>query len=468
MALHTDTIAALSTPPGESGIAVVRMSGPQALDVLVTVLRTPAGGAFEPSWEHRRLYHGGFYDVEGTRVDDVMAAVMRGPESYTGEDVVEISCHGGSAVVARVLETLFACDARPAEPGEFTKRAFLNGKLDLIQAEAVADLIHARSELQRSVAERQLAGGLSWRVGALADDMLGLLGVVEANIDFIEEGIDALNVTEALGTISRQRDELDDLLGSAALARPLRDGYRVVIAGPVNAGKSSLFNRLVGEARAIVTEIPGTTRDVLRETLVIDGVAFVLHDTAGLRAGSVDRVEAIGMDRAVDATQAADAVLFVVDATAGELDADSLHSLRDLDATRSLVVINKVDLLDGVGIASPHAAPTLVPGIETLRVSALTGSGLDGLRAAMVRLTGAEALTRMARERTVLNARLVVLLEDARSQLEELAGMIRDREPLELIAVRARSVLADYEEAVGRQYYDGLLDAIFSRFCIGK
>ncbi len=466
MALHTDTIAALATPPGESGIAVVRMSGSRALDVLATVLRTPAGGAFEPSWEHRRLYHGGFFDAHGARVDDVMAAVMRGPESYTGEDVVEISCHGGSAVVARVLEVLFACEARPAEPGEFTKRAFLSGKIDLIQAEAVADLIHARSELQRSVAERQLAGGLSRRVGALADDMLGLLGVVEANIDFIEEGIDALNVPEALEIISRQRDEIDDLLGSAALARPLRDGYRVVIAGPVNAGKSSLFNRLVGEARAIVTEIPGTTRDVLRETLVIDGVPFVLHDTAGLRAGEVDRVEAIGMDRAVDATQAADAVLFVVDASAGELDGESLLSLRDLDAARSLVVMNKADLLHGS--ASQRGVRMTAPGIETIHVSALTGRGLDDLRAAMVRLTGAEALTRMARARAILNARLVALLEDARSQLEELGGMIRDREPLELIAVRARSVLADYEEAVGRQYHDGLLDAIFSRFCIGK
>ena len=468
MALHTDTIAALSTPPGESGIAVVRMSGSRALDALATVLRTPAGGAFEPPWEHRRLYHGGFFDAQGARVDDVMAAVMRGPESYTGEDVVEISCHGGSAVVARVLEVLFSGEARPAEPGEFTKRAFLNGKMDLIQAEAVADLIHARSELQRSVAERQLAGGLSRRLGALADDMLGLLGVVEANIDFIEEGIDALNVPEALGIISRQREEIDDLLGSAALARPLRDGYRVVIAGPVNAGKSSLFNRLVGEARAIVTEIPGTTRDVLRETLVIDGVPFVLHDTAGLRAVAVDRVEAIGMDRAVDATQAADAVLFVIDASARELDVDSLDSLRDLDATRSLVVINKVDLLDGSGVAAEHRTSTVAARIESLRVSALTGRGMEELRAAMVRLTGAEALTRMARDRAVLNARLVALLEDARVQLAELAGMLRDREPLELIAVRARSVLADYEEAVGRKYHDGLLDAIFSRFCIGK
>jgi tRNA modification GTPase len=285
--------------------------------------------------------------------------------------------------------------------------------------------------------------------------------MVEANIDFIEEGIDALDVPEALALIARQLSALDALLASASLARPLRDGYRVVIAGPVNAGKSSLFNRLVGESRAIVTEIPGTTRDVLRETLVIDGVAFVLHDTAGLRAGAVDRVEAIGMDRAVDATQAADAVLFVVDAGADGLDLDSRKSLHDLDAARSLVVVNKTDL----GESDPPAVPA---GMQVVRVSAATGHGMDDLRRAMVRLTGAEALSRLGRDRTVLNSRLTALLEEARPQLVELAGMLRDREPLELLAVRARSVLGCYEEAIGRRYYDGLLDAIFTRFCIGK
>jgi len=383
-------------------------------------------------------------------------AVMRGPESYTGDDVAEISCHGGLAVVSRVLETLFACDARPAEPGEFTRRAFLNGKIDLIQAEAVADLIHARSEIQRVVAERQLSGGLSARIDALADEALSLLGDIEARIDFIEEGIDALDFPDTSVRIERQRASLDELLASAPLSRILRDGFRVVIAGPVNAGKSSLFNRLLGESRAIVTEIPGTTRDVLREMLVIDGVPFVLHDTAGLREEAADRVEMLGIGRASDAIAQADLVLFVLDGSE-PVDSNTLRSLAVLDAGRTIVLMNKADL--------PLVPHNGVPGV---RVSALTGDGFDALRSAIVDKTGSARLARAARDRVVLNARLVGLLEEARVQLDALAAMIGRSEPLELIAERARQVLYQYEEATGRRYQEGLLDVIFSRFCIGK
>ncbi len=457
-----DTIAALSTPPGEAGLAVVRASGPRALELLARVLRTTAGARFDSEWEHRRLYHGGFVDANGERVDEVMAAVMRAPESYTGEDVVEVSCHGGAAVVARVLETLFALGARPAQPGEFTQRAFLNGKMDLIQAEAVADLIHARTEVQRVVAERQLRGALSRRIDALADAMVSLLAVIEANIDFIEEGIDALDVPAALATITTQRAELDDLLATAPLSRPLREGYRVVIAGPVNAGKSSLFNRLVGEAHAIVTEIPGTTRDVLRETIVMQGIPFVLHDTAGLRAHTSDRVEAIGVDRALDAAHNADVVLFVVDGSLADAlaGAETRAGLARLDASRALVVLNKSD--------RGRATSSLRAGVAEVRASAVTGEGVGEIRAALVRLAGSDELARSARDRTILNARLVTLLADARSRLDGLGSAVEAREPLELLAAQARDVLSLYEEATGRRYHDGLLDAIFSRFCIGK
>lgn len=449
----TDTIAALATPVGESGIAVVRMSGPQALDILTSVLRAPPGRKFG-AWEHRRLYHGDFIESSGERIDEVMASVMRGPESYTGEDVVEISCHGGRAVVQRVLQVLFA-QARPAGAGEFTRRAFLNGKIDLIQAEAVADLIHAQTELQRVVAERQLAGELSRRIDALADDMLLLLGDLEARIDFIEEGIEALDVPSALARIKRQREGLDELLASAPMSRVLRDGFRVVLAGPVNAGKSSLFNRLLGESRAIVTEIPGTTRDVLRETIVIDGVPFVLHDTAGLRDETADRVERLGMDRTNLAIEEADLVLFVLDGNSPPIDSGTRRSLEALDDTRSIVLMNKSDLNTDTGTVG-------------MRVSALTGMGLDDLRTGMLARTGARDLARMARERSVLNARLAGLLEGAHTRLDELSQMIEHAEPGELVAEMAREVLRFYEEATGRRYQEGLLDVIFSRFCIGK
>jgi tRNA modification GTPase len=460
MSLHTDTIAALATAPGESGIAVVRISGEGALAALSTVFRSLSGNPVAGEWEHRRLYHGRFVAPDKNPIDEVMVAVMRAPESYTGEDVAEISCHGGSAIVARILETLFAMDVRPAEPGEFTRRAFLNGKMDLIQAEAVADLIHARTELQRSVAERQLRGALSERIDALADGMLGLLGLIEANIDFVEEGIDALNIPDALTVIERQRAEIDDLLASAAFARPLRDGYRVVIAGPVNAGKSSLFNRLVGENRAIVTEIPGTTRDVLRETLSIEGVPFVVHDTAGLRESGPDRIEAIGIDRAKNAAGSADVVLFVIDGSEPLTDA-LRQSIDRLDAARALVVVNKIDRPQRADWPSRAL-------VSVVRVSAETGEGLPGLRSDLLRLAHSDDLTRMARDRAILNARLVALLESAREPLADLGHALRDREALEILAVRARDVLAYYEEATGRRYREDLLDVIFSRFCIGK
>ena len=456
----SDTIAALSTAPGEAGIAVVRVSGARALELLDAVLRTPLGEYFRGEWEHRRIYRADFVDARGERVDDVMVAVMRAPESYTGEHVAEISCHGGSAVVARVLESLFDSGARPAGPGEFTQRAFLNGKMDLIQAEAVADLIHARTELQRAVAHRQLRGALSSRIDSLADDMMSVLAIVEANIDFIEEGIDALDVPATLANLSRQRDALDELLATAALSRPLREGYRVVIAGPVNAGKSSLFNRLIGESHAIVTEIPGTTRDVLRETIVIDGVPFVLHDTAGLRSGTPDRVEAIGIDRAVDAAHSADVVVFVVDGSRDELPPGTESVLHRLDAARALVVLNKSDL--GTG------RDAVVEAVAHVRTSVVTGVGVDDVRRALVRLAGSDGLATAARERVILNARLTTLLSEARSRLDRLGPAVESREPLEILAVEAREILSLYEEATGRRYHDGLLDAIFSRFCIGK
>jgi len=249
---HDHTIAALATPPGEAGIAVLRMSGPRAFGILDTVFRTKDGSPHPDDWKHRRLYHGLICDDEGSVVDEVMCAVMRAPHSYTGEDSVEISCHGGAVVVARILEIIFENGARSAEPGEFTKRAFLNGKMDLIQAEAVSDLIHARSELQRQVAHDQLEGALSTRINGLADEFLTLLGEIEANIDFLEEGIDTLDHDAALATVRGHRELLDGLLASAPLSQPFREGYRVVIAGQVklrNEQPVAIDNSLVPSAK---------------------------------------------------------------------------------------------------------------------------------------------------------------------------------------------------------------------------
>jgi tRNA modification GTPase len=484
MSLHVDTIAALSTPPGESGIAVVRVSGPEACAVVGAMFHLPAGGTLE-SFEHRRLYHGRMVSKEGDSpdgragggdrgcgrgetaaetIDEVVLAVFRAPESYTGEDVIEVSCHGGPVVVSRLLEGLYQAGVAAAEPGEFTKRAFLNGKMDLIQAEAVADIIHARSELQQRVAQRQLEGGLSGRIGALADETLELLGIIEANIDFIEEGIESIDWDASVATVAGQGDALRELLESAPAARRFHTGFEVVIAGPVNAGKSSLYNALAGEARAIVTEIPGTTRDVLRETIVLDGLVFVLHDTAGLRTGTGDRVEEIGIDLAVEAVGRADVVLFVVDGSE-PLASDAAEVLRRLEPERVIVAMNKSDL---EADADTHHIIEGLEGREVVPLSARTGDGMHRLRSAMLHRVGGEALSAMARERFVLNTRLVTLLDEALRNAGVLEAGLRDRKPLELLAADTRALLAGYEEATGRRYSDGLLDVIFSRFCLGK
>ncbi|UCG52608.1 MAG: tRNA uridine-5-carboxymethylaminomethyl(34) synthesis GTPase MnmE [Candidatus Latescibacterota bacterium] len=460
---HDQTIAALSTPPGESGIAVVRISGSHALPILSTIFRTKDGSIGKDAWEHRRLYHGVIYDGASEAIDDVICAVMRSPESYTGEDVVEISCHGNTLLVSRILRLIFDNGARSAEPGEFTKRAFLNGKIDLIQAEAVSDLIHAKSELQRKVAREQLSGTLSNRINRLAEELLDLLGIVEANIDFIEEGIETLDFDAAVSMVKTHRQELGDLLEWSSLSRPFREGYRVVIAGPVNAGKSSIFNRLIGENRAIVTEVPGTTRDVIREPIVVDGLLFVLQDTAGLR-GTRDLVESIGVDLAETTAGEADVVVFVVDGSE-PLSTETCSRLERLESDRSFVVVNKIDLPAEV---TAGRLKTTYPRLRIISVSVETGDGFGELKQTLVESVGRDQLNWIARERVVLNSRLISLLEGAKTRLASCEKSFAGRAPLEILALEVREVLSLYETATGKRYTDDLLDSIFSRFCIGK
>ncbi|MFQ5511380.1 MAG: tRNA uridine-5-carboxymethylaminomethyl(34) synthesis GTPase MnmE [Candidatus Krumholzibacteriia bacterium] len=459
---NEETIAALSTPVGESGIAVIRVTGPEALAVVRRVFSPARAHRSDGDLEHHRVYHG--YVVGGDEiVDEVMCAVMHGPDSYTGQDTVEISCHGNSALVSRVLELLYGAGARAAEAGEFTKRAFLNGKMDLIQAEAVADLIHSRSELQRRVAQAQLAGNLSKRINTLAAELLDLLCVIEANIDFIEDDIDTLDVETSVEMLRRHGETLDELLAGAEFSRPFREGYRVTIAGAVNAGKSSLFNRLVGESRAIVTEIPGTTRDVLREPLVFDGLLFILQDTAGLR-GTEDRIESIGVELARTAMSEADIVLYVVDATVpppGDLD----RTIEALDSDRAVVTLSKTDQPRGVTEANLSAR---YPGRRIVETSAETGAGVDLLKKSLVECVGRDQLNWVARERVVLNTRLLATLREAAAQIAVLQKALEERAPLEILALDAREALGLYEAATGKRYSEDLLDRIFSRFCIGK
>jgi tRNA modification GTPase len=399
----------------------------------------------------------------GEIIDEVVCAVMKAPGSYTGEDTVEISSHGNSLLVSRILEAMFESGARPALPGEFTKRAFLHGKLDLIQAEAVADLIHSRSELQQRVAREQFAGSLSRRLNDLGDEMLGLLGLIEANIDFIEEGIETIDFVAAETLVRGHQERLERLLSSASIIKPFREGYRVVIAGPVNAGKSSLFNKLVGENRAIVTEVPGTTRDVLREPIVLEGLLFILQDTAGLR-GTSDRVERIGVTLAESTVEEADAVLFVVDGSEA-LSAETVERLGRVDSARTIIVVNKIDLPEGF---AAHRIGAISRDSPVIRTSSITGEGIRDIERALISKAASDGLSWVARERVVLNARIVSVLSQASDHLAALGSGLEERVPLELLAFEAREVLSCYEQATGKRYSEDLLDTIFSRFCIGK
>ncbi len=443
---------------------MIRVSGPETLAVIGRVFRALDRSGPPARFKHRRIYHGRIIDVDGEAIDEVMCVIMRAPESYTGEDTAELSCHGNMLIVNKILNIIMTAGARAAEPGEFTKQAFLGGKLDLIQAEAVCDLIHARSELQRSVAHKQLQGELSSRIRRLADETVGLLGSVEANIDFIEEDIDMFDRDASIKQLEQQRKILAELLSGARFSRPFRDGFSVVIAGPVNAGKSTLFNKLLGEPRAIVTAIPGTTRDVIREAVIFEGLVFVLQDTAGIRKQTTDLIETIGLGKAKRAASAADMILFLLDGSQ-PLEPEIENNLRQLDPERTLIVVTK---MDQPAVLSPETIHNSLPDLRLSSVSAQTGEGIDALKELMVDVVGREQLSWIARQRVLVNSRLVTLLQSAEGIAGTLINSLRSGRPLEILAVEIRDLLGVYEEAIGTRYSNNLLDNIFSRFCIGK
>lgn len=452
-----DTIVALSTPPGESGIAVLRISGPAAVRLL---------GALAPglgSTASHRLSLAVLRDAHGEPVDEALVAVMRAPGSYTGEDMVEISCHGSMQVVGDLLEEIITLGARPAAPGEFTKRAFLNGKMDLAQAEAVADLIAAETKLQRRVAFEQLGGTLSRRVRELEERLLEELALIEVSIDFSEEDVGVFSparTTEAMRSI---RGAIARLLESEVAGGKLRRGIRVTIVGRRNVGKSSLYNALLGEERAIVSPVPGTTRDILRERIHIGGFPCHLEDTAGIAETRCD-IEAKGIEIGRNAALNADLVLFVLDGAA-EIPVDIADDASRIDPARLLCVLNKKDL----GLKSPPArARTLLGAESVVAVSALSGDGLEEIREWIYDKAAKGDAGELGRERVAVNARAAAALREADEALERLAGLLEDDAPAELLSVEVRCAADALGKITGRSVSDDLLGTIFNKFCIGK
>lgn len=448
---EADTIAAIATPPGPGGIGVIRVSGPAAEQIAARSFRRTGRGP----WQSHRLYHGRVVGPDGQPLDDALAVLMRGPHSYTGEDVLELHCHGSPVLLQRVLRDLLQRGARPARAGEFTKRAFLNGRLDLAQAEAVAELVRARTGDGAQVAADQLFGRLSSHLAQLRERLIRIKGRLEVSIDFSDS--DVVIDTDGL------RAEMEEAAaGVAALratyahGRLLRDGLRVAIIGRPNAGKSSLLNALLGAERAIVTAEPGTTRDVLEDAADFNGVPVLLYDTAGLREAA-DEAERIGVERARGIAAGADVVLVVLDTSR------SLAEQRALLAEGApIAVLNKIDLAcawaarERADIEGSH---------RTVCVSATVPLGLDDLRAAVTERAQAQWADNLP---TLTSARQHDALQKVGSSLTRALEAMRDALPADLIAVDVQAALDELGAVTGLVTSDDVLDSVFRDFCIGK
>lgn len=455
--LSYDTIVAPATPPGEGGVGIVRLSGPGASACLQAVF-TGRGPVAE--MQTHRLYHGYLLKPTGERVDEVLATVMRGPNSYTGEDVVEVHCHGGAQVMRCALDLFLESGARMAGPGEFTQRAFMNGRLDLAQAEAVVELIKARSERASRVALDQLDGHLSRRVHSFAEQLKEGLALLEAHIDFPDDEVGALDLPALEERLVDVSADMQALAGSFDFGRALRDGISVLILGRPNVGKSSLMNAMLGESRAIVTEVAGTTRDTLEEQLVLAGFPVRLIDAAGVR-DTDDPVESIGVQRARDKALAADLVLLVVDGSVPVANEDML-AVELCEPDKTLLVVNKCDQAMACDLAALQAFSARV------EVSAKYGLGMSELTDAIVgRLGSAPSLS--GEEGVVINERRHrdALLQ-AVAALDRFGDAVEACEPFECLAMELREALAALGQITGETTPDELLEQIFSRFCIGK
>jgi len=459
-----DMIVARATPPGAGGLAVIRLSGQGCRQAARSLFRSSRPG-FTDLIPYR-LHHGHLHAPDGRRIDEVLAACMPGPGSYTGEDTVEFSCHGGPATAAAIVAACIAAGARPAGPGEFTLRAFLNGRLDLSQAQAVAELIAAATPVQADMALARLDGAMGRLARELRQGLETLRAGVCLAVDFPEEDVECLSREEFVARTADVSDRIHRLLEANRRARPFREGASVVLFGRVNAGKSRLFNALLGRERAIVTGVPGTTRDYLEETLDLSGMPVRLTDTAGLRETG-DEAEAVGRDRGEKRVQAAELALFVVDGAHpladGDDDARELALARTLGPARVMAVVNKADLPPG----DPDPAAVLADmGFETIRVSAKVGLGLDALTAAMEHRLGAGDAP--AVDDVVPNQREAAALSQA---LDELAGLSRDIDrgvPYDLLGVRLETACAALSDITGEMTPDAVLTSIFETFCIGK
>ncbi len=456
--LLTDTIAAIATPLGEGGLAVVRLSGPAALTIADTAFVPVGKSSLKLSAAPTHTIQYGRIERTGAVVDEVLVAVMRAPRTFTREDVVEITCHGGLLPARLILDLLLEHGARLAEPGEFTRRAFLNGRIDLAQAEAVADLIHARTELALSAANEQLAGKLSQRINQLRDDLVKTLAHIEAHIDFPDEDIAPDTKAQLLQRLEHGVTFMDTLLRTANEGQLLRRGVRAAIIGRPNAGKSSLLNQLLGHDRAIVSALPGTTRDTIEEAANIRGLPVVFIDTAGLREAG-DEIEAEGIRRSRESLAKAELILHVLDGSE-PLTASDEKLLAEYADKKRILVRNKSDQPPRLALPAGERA-------VVVDVICTSGHGLEALKDAIKEsLWSGEIQAEMLQ--VMINARHQEALKRAREAVLRTLEALRSGLTLELPAMELRIATNAVGEIVGKTTTEDLLDSIFSQFCIGK
>ena len=455
-----DTIAAIATAPGEGGIGIIRISGSNSLPVAEEIFKSVSGKKIS-EYNLRTLIYGNIFDGE-KRIDEVLVAYMKGPNSYTGEDVIEINCHGGFISVKKILELILTKDVRLAEAGEFTKRAFLNGRIDLSQAEAVIDVIKSKTDKAQEVAQNHLEGALAKKIRSLRNNVTEVLAQLEVSIDFSDEDVEDVTYKEIEDKSLALRDEIKKLYDSAESGKILRDGLKTVIIGKPNVGKSSLLNSILGENRAIVTEIAGTTRDVIEEFVNIKGIPLKIVDTAGIRE-TEDVVEKIGVEKSRESFSTADLVIMVLDASR-KLSEEDMEILESLKNKKTIVLLNKMDLEPQIEL---EKIEEFVNSEDIIKISALKHQGIEELQDKIEAMVY-NGSVKNSSNLMITNSRHKDALFKAYESINDAISAIEQRMPYDFIEVDFKNIWDYLGYINGDTVREDLLDTIFANFCIGK